>query len=416
MSKLVSRFCYFKIKPNYTLDSFQEYQYIYPKPGNNKIKIFLTTFRHQNPKFNVIYAHGNGEDVGLIAIYLTRISIAFSCTIIAYDYEGYGLSTGKASVKTAKRDAIAVYNAFITGKIPGIKKNLPLVLWGRSIGSLSACYSFDEITKARWRKEKKRGKKEKKAKTKGCICSKRQNSNNHRLKDDIIDSNDDEDVVIIKNDTPNNKAHEEPSDDESSYDIDKNCGVVVETNLDKRLTVHLVVESGLSGALRVVAHLPPPPKRPVGAISNTGRVSEALKYIKQSKKCNIDLKMGFVQVVHGTDDSIVRFRNGELLHKTATKVNPEHVCNPIWIEGGNHNDLMNTFREQMTEELTRFFKDYVIAKKSPLGNDQTEIQEQRKHPDDSHNNSNNNSVIASKDIGDVDHSSVSTDSSSSDYF
>lgn len=87
-----------------------------------------------NPEahFTLLFSHGNAEDLGYLAPFLTELRAA-GFAVLAYDYRGYGLSTGgPPTARGAYRDLAAVYHHAIgTLKIPPSR----IILHGRSIGS-----------------------------------------------------------------------------------------------------------------------------------------------------------------------------------------------------------------------------------------------------------------------------------------
>jgi abhydrolase domain-containing protein 17 len=87
-----------------------------------------------NPRatVTVLYAHGNAEDLGHAAPLLEELRRA-GFAVLAFDYRGYGLSTGgPPSAAGATSDMEAVYqHAVRTLKIPPSR----IVLYGRSVGS-----------------------------------------------------------------------------------------------------------------------------------------------------------------------------------------------------------------------------------------------------------------------------------------
>ncbi len=85
-----------------------------------------------NASLTLLYSHGNAEDIGQLAPVLAELRDA-GYAVLAYDYRGYGLSTGgPPSTRGAVRDAEAVYRHAIDSlKIPSNR----LVLYGRSVGS-----------------------------------------------------------------------------------------------------------------------------------------------------------------------------------------------------------------------------------------------------------------------------------------
>ena len=80
----------------------------------------------------VLYAHGNAEDLGQLVPYLEELRRT-GFAVIAFDYRGYGMSTGgPPSATGATSDMEAVYrHAVETLRIPPSR----LVLYGRSVGS-----------------------------------------------------------------------------------------------------------------------------------------------------------------------------------------------------------------------------------------------------------------------------------------
>jgi fermentation-respiration switch protein FrsA (DUF1100 family) len=94
----------------------------------------IATLHLPNPRaaITVLYAHGNAEDLGQLAPWLEELRRA-GFAVLAFDYRGYGLSTGgPPSAAGATDDMAAVYHhAVSTLKIPPSR----LVLYGRSVGS-----------------------------------------------------------------------------------------------------------------------------------------------------------------------------------------------------------------------------------------------------------------------------------------
>jgi abhydrolase domain-containing protein 17 len=80
----------------------------------------------------ILYSHGNAEDIGHIAPILRQLQqIGFS--VLAYDYRGYGLSTGgPPSATGAYRDIEAVYRYAVEELAVPPER---LILLGRSVGS-----------------------------------------------------------------------------------------------------------------------------------------------------------------------------------------------------------------------------------------------------------------------------------------
>lgn len=81
-------------------------------------------------RYTLLYSHGNAEDLGDLGPFLEALRRA-GFSVMAYDYRGYGLSTGRPSERSAYRDGAAAY-AHLTGAL-GVPPER-VVLHGRSLG------------------------------------------------------------------------------------------------------------------------------------------------------------------------------------------------------------------------------------------------------------------------------------------
>ncbi|MEO6525163.1 MAG: alpha/beta hydrolase [Gemmatimonadaceae bacterium] len=94
----------------------------------------IATLHLPNPraKLTLLYSHGNAEDLGQLTPWLEDYRAA-GFAVLAFDYRGYGASTGgPPSTKGAVDDMEAVYrHAVGTLGIPPAS----IVLFGRSVGS-----------------------------------------------------------------------------------------------------------------------------------------------------------------------------------------------------------------------------------------------------------------------------------------
>ena len=118
-------------KPTYT-DNEQIIKVSLP----DKTKISLQLFEVKNPKFYIIYNHGNAVDLGLVYFKLIEASKELNSTILAYDYPGYGTSEGSPSESSLFAAADATYAYLKSLNI----KDSQIIIWGRSIGSGPATY------------------------------------------------------------------------------------------------------------------------------------------------------------------------------------------------------------------------------------------------------------------------------------
>ena len=85
-----------------------------------------------NPEsqYTILYSHGNAEDLGLIRFRLQQLQ-AMGFSVLAYDYPGYGTSTGKPSVQGAYHAIDAAYN-YLTQEL-NISPS-QIIVYGRSVG------------------------------------------------------------------------------------------------------------------------------------------------------------------------------------------------------------------------------------------------------------------------------------------
>ena len=119
---------------------------LFPSPkgnanGNLKLKsgdaLLDAFFAEGTPgKEVILYSHGNGETLETMRSFSEELArCGYSC--LAYDYAGYGASTGKAGEKQAYSDIEAAYR-FLTEekKIPPSQ----IVVMGYSVGGGPSCY------------------------------------------------------------------------------------------------------------------------------------------------------------------------------------------------------------------------------------------------------------------------------------
>jgi len=86
----------------------------------------------------LVYSHGNGCDVGHMLPDLYNYYSDFEVNILAFEYQGYGISQGSPTADHCKSDHLIVVD-FLTKILQIPPKNL--IFWGRSIGSGIASYA-----------------------------------------------------------------------------------------------------------------------------------------------------------------------------------------------------------------------------------------------------------------------------------
>jgi len=85
---------------------------------------------------NVVYFHGNGANLSNWSPILTGI-VKRGYSVVAFDYRGYGTSTGHPTERGLYRDVDAVVKHASTAR----SASIPTIYWGRSLGAAMAAYA-----------------------------------------------------------------------------------------------------------------------------------------------------------------------------------------------------------------------------------------------------------------------------------
>jgi uncharacterized protein len=91
---------------------------------------------HAAPHAQIVYFHGNGGNLSIWAPILTGVARQ-GFSILAFDYRGYGSSTGRPSERGLYRDVDAIVKQFWEGP----RQHVRVVYWGRSLGATMAAYA-----------------------------------------------------------------------------------------------------------------------------------------------------------------------------------------------------------------------------------------------------------------------------------
>jgi alpha-beta hydrolase superfamily lysophospholipase len=126
-------------QPNYNYATRNNIPVYYSEKQDTLIKIeadslHIITYLVNEPKGVILYSHGNRSDLkrwGPIASEITKLGYIVVC----WDYRGYGKSSGQPTEKNLLSDGQQVLN-FVLPKY----RNLPIILFGRSLGSGVSCY------------------------------------------------------------------------------------------------------------------------------------------------------------------------------------------------------------------------------------------------------------------------------------
>jgi len=121
-----------------------------PPPSTYKkdhVNMWLDTDRGSKiPAFHIrrghpltmLVSHANAEDLGVVLAFWSSLSEMLKVDVFAYEYSGYGCSTGSPSEQNMYSDARAALDLLRDGF--KLKPERDIVLYGKSIGSCPTCY------------------------------------------------------------------------------------------------------------------------------------------------------------------------------------------------------------------------------------------------------------------------------------
>jgi fermentation-respiration switch protein FrsA (DUF1100 family) len=88
------------------------------------------------PRANIVYFHGNGANLSNWSPILAGI-VQRGYSVVAFDYRGYGQSTGHPTERGLYKDIDAVLKQAWIGE----SRSVPTIYWGRSLGAAMAAYA-----------------------------------------------------------------------------------------------------------------------------------------------------------------------------------------------------------------------------------------------------------------------------------
>jgi hypothetical protein len=100
----------------------------------NGMSISAIYLSDPNSRYTILYSHGNAEDIGQLLSVLEGIKAA-GFSVFAYDYRGYGTSSGTPSEENTYQDEDAAYEYLVNTLGVASGRIIPL---GRSIGGAPA--------------------------------------------------------------------------------------------------------------------------------------------------------------------------------------------------------------------------------------------------------------------------------------
>ncbi|CEL92876.1 unnamed protein product [Vitrella brassicaformis CCMP3155] len=126
MGTNISKLVFQPPEPTYTKDP----NLVWLRTQQNEV---IPAFFIDNAKpFTLLFSHGNAEDLGMIIGYFREVSQILDVNVFAYEYTGYGMSTGVPNEKGLYADIEAAYT-YLTNII-GVSWS-QIILYGRSLGS-----------------------------------------------------------------------------------------------------------------------------------------------------------------------------------------------------------------------------------------------------------------------------------------
>ncbi len=116
--------------------SYSDDRSIIKIPMANGLLISAQLIENPASRYTILFSHGNAEDIGDLSWFLKEF-YRHGFSVIAYDYSGYGTSSGKPTEQAVFDNAEAVYDYLTTKR--GIAPER-IIVWGRSIGSGPSTY------------------------------------------------------------------------------------------------------------------------------------------------------------------------------------------------------------------------------------------------------------------------------------
>ena len=106
------------------------------RPGNGAT-ISALHLKHPDAIWTVLYNHANAVDLGDVRPFLEQFRDRLGVSVFAYDYQGYGTSTGRAGTRRACLDAETAFMYLVEDC--GVSPDR-IVVHGRSVGGGPALY------------------------------------------------------------------------------------------------------------------------------------------------------------------------------------------------------------------------------------------------------------------------------------
>lgn len=102
--------------------------------SENGVGISALYLSNPNSEFTILFSHGNAEDLGDIRDFLEIMQV-MGYSVFAYDYQGYGTSSGRPSEKNAYKDIDTAYEYLVKQLNVSADR---IIAHGRSVGAAVA--------------------------------------------------------------------------------------------------------------------------------------------------------------------------------------------------------------------------------------------------------------------------------------
>ena len=116
----------------YTHHELEAIEVFKVRTSRNNTVACMYVKNHETPRYTILFGHGNAVDLGQMSSFFVGLGSRIGCNVFAFDYSGYGGSSGKPSEKNLYADAEAAWRAL--REKYSLAPN-QIVLYGQSIGS-----------------------------------------------------------------------------------------------------------------------------------------------------------------------------------------------------------------------------------------------------------------------------------------
>lgn len=118
------------------ISSYFKFDFVKTRRGETIATMFIKCSESE-VQTTVLYSHGNAADMGCLRDYLREFSAHLQVNVLAYDYSGYGLSSGQPTAANTYADVEAAYK-HLTTEYPEQSKRV--IGYGQSLGSSLTIY------------------------------------------------------------------------------------------------------------------------------------------------------------------------------------------------------------------------------------------------------------------------------------